>query len=918
MIFFTACFVSVFLTKTTAQCSRAVDSLSLVILFNDCQGIDWSNKSNWLVPGKNLSTWYGVKVNASGCVESLTLPTNKLSGALPSEIGNFKALKTLILTNNNLSGNLPTQIGNLTSLEELNLATNKLNGPMHPTFGNLTNLKKLYLSLNNFSGNLPQTLGNLSQLSVLHLNQNNFNGMIPVSFGSLINLEELLLSQNKLVGTIPAQLGDLSKLRSLIMSQNQLTGTIPDELGKLSNLFFLYADENQLSGQLPSQIGNLTNLRELWLNKNMLSGSIASEISNLSKLQKLLLNENNFSGSIPSFIGNLTDLVSLHVSKNNLNGSLPASLGNLTKLISFLAGENQLSGPIPSSFVNMKSLINLDLHNNQLTGEIPESFGNLISLKRIYLQNNQLEGCFPESMQKYCTLAESSNVSSAGYNFRNNDSLIFGGDFKRWCSGEGRVNAQITSNAPICEGSALHLNATGGITYEWLGPLSFTADINNPTINEVSSLMFGTYAVVVINENKCRDTSTIVISSIGAVSATGNGPVCEGVNIELKADGGLSYKWSGPDNYSSVLQNPVIANSTIAMSGIYTVEIITNDCVIKKEVEIKFVTFGTITSNSPVCEGDTIRLEVSDGISYQWTGPDGFSSDKKSPVINLSELSSAGKYSAVINNGNNCIFTLTTEVEITPLHVPLIDDFEGICDNAAEILLPAIVDGFTGVWSGEGVSDVSSGQIFTPAGLKGKQNLTFSPVNDHRCAAIPKKEIFVSYLTITASEIGPSVDDNDSNGAALVEFNSNQTPLIVSYNGPVSSEIITSSNDNLTLQNLKSGRYFISVSDPNGCMDTASVLIRYLKPLYFLPNIINASSTSENGKFYLKGSNVFSYDLNVYGRWGNPVYEGKNLIINDQTQGWFPTDLSLGVYIYVLTMDTFEGPKVVAGSVTVI
>lgn len=126
-----------------------------------------------------------------------------------------------------------------------------------------------------------------------------------------------------------------------------------------------------------------------------------------------------------------------------------------------------LSGPIPISLGNMTSLINLDLINNKISGEIPSSFGNLLNLKRIYLQNNMLEGCFPSTMLKYCILSESDNLSTVGYNFRQNKDLIFEGDFGRWCAGEGRAKAEIISNAPLCEGSDLILNGSGGLIFSW-------------------------------------------------------------------------------------------------------------------------------------------------------------------------------------------------------------------------------------------------------------------------------------------------------------------------------------------------------------------------------------------------------------------------------------------------------------------
>ncbi|NMH29266.1 DUF7948 domain-containing protein [Flavobacterium silvaticum] len=53
------------------------------------------------------------------------------------------------------------------------------------------------------------------------------------------------------------------------------------------------------------------------------------------------------------------------------------------------------------------------------------------------------------------------------------------------------------------------------------------------------------------------------------VSSSSNSPVCAGDPIELQASGGVSYSWTGPDNFSSTSPNPVIGNAQSINSGVY-------------------------------------------------------------------------------------------------------------------------------------------------------------------------------------------------------------------------------------------------------------------------------------------------------------------------------------------------------------
>lgn len=54
------------------------------------------------------------------------------------------------------------------------------------------------------------------------------------------------------------------------------------------------------------------------------------------------------------------------------------------------------------------------------------------------------------------------------------------------------------------------------------------------------------------------------------INYSSNSPICVNSSINLKASGGTSYSWTGPNGFSSPLQNPIIPNATAAMAGTYT------------------------------------------------------------------------------------------------------------------------------------------------------------------------------------------------------------------------------------------------------------------------------------------------------------------------------------------------------------
>jgi gliding motility-associated-like protein len=67
--------------------------------------------------------------------------------------------------------------------------------------------------------------------------------------------------------------------------------------------------------------------------------------------------------------------------------------------------------------------------------------------------------------------------------------------------------------------------------------------------------------------------------SLGGIVASNTGPYCVGSNIQLNAtSGATSYTWSGPNGFTSTLQNPTITNITGVNAGVYGVVVTGTGC----------------------------------------------------------------------------------------------------------------------------------------------------------------------------------------------------------------------------------------------------------------------------------------------------------------------------------------------------
>jgi hypothetical protein len=111
-------------------------------------------------------------------------------------------------------------------------------------------------------------------------------------------------------------------------------------------------------------------------------------------------------------------------------------------------------------------------------------------------------------------------------------------------------------------------------------------------------------------------------------NAGSNSPICAGQTLQLTASTvtGATYSWTGPNGFSSNLQNPTIPNATTADAGAYSVTATVSNCAslpATTSVTVNPTPDATITAASTVCAGstgDTASVPgAGAGATYAWT-----------------------------------------------------------------------------------------------------------------------------------------------------------------------------------------------------------------------------------------------------------------------------------------------------------
>ncbi|XP_020581331.1 probable leucine-rich repeat receptor-like serine/threonine-protein kinase At3g14840 isoform X3 [Phalaenopsis equestris] len=209
---------------------------------------------------------------------NFSLNGNRISGQIPSWIGNITTLRNLSLEDNLLMGSLPKQIGNLKSLEMLKLSANFFSGELPDTFANLTNLKYFMIRSNNFNGKIPQFIQNWTQLVRLDLQASGLEGPIPSGISRLKNLD------------------DFRRISDIVGNSGfpQLQG--------IEQLQYMTLRNCGISGEIPKFMYQFVNLRRLDLSYNKLSGSFSKPFENLEHTNFMFLTSNNLSGPVPNWM----------------------------------------------------------------------------------------------------------------------------------------------------------------------------------------------------------------------------------------------------------------------------------------------------------------------------------------------------------------------------------------------------------------------------------------------------------------------------------------------------------------------------------------------------------------------------------------------------------------------------------------
>jgi YVTN family beta-propeller protein len=242
----------------------------------------------------------------------------------------------------------------------------------------------------------------------------------------------------------------------------------------------------------------------------------------------------------------------------------------------------------------------------------------------------------------------------------------------------------ITAGGPttFCAGGTVTLTSSAGTSYLWSN-VATTSSINVTTP--------GSYTVRVTNASGCQSVAsaaTVVIvnaAPVAPVVGTITNPTCSVATGSVLLSGlPASGTWTLTRNPGGTTTTGTGTSTTIPglAAGTYNYTV-TNAAGCISAVSANVVInaqpptpTATASNNGPIRIGSSLILTGGPvGMTYLWTGPNGFSSSLQSPTVSASATPEmAGVYTLTVTNGNGCQGTATTTVSFNPFIVTNVKD----------------------------------------------------------------------------------------------------------------------------------------------------------------------------------------------------------------------------------------------------
>jgi gliding motility-associated-like protein len=428
---------------------------------------------------------------------------------------------------------------------------------------------------------------------------------------------------------------------------------------------------------------------------------------------------------------------------------------------------------------------------------------------------------------------------------------------------------------------------------------------------------------IALDDITFRACGPIITPSINNASANIN--VCEGASgsYNLSADVSAGYLdpvyqwqvntgngWSDIPNQNS---KQTIANLTNAVKGVYQYRLVAAErqniasinCRVASEpltITVNAKPNTVASNNGPLCIGSTIQLNATEGTTFSWAGPNGYTSTEKNPAISNAALNMSGTYT-VTATSNGCTTTSQTVLKVLdPIDISTNFNSATICEGTGVQLF--VQGGTTYSWLPiEGLSDPTSAN---PIASPKETTLYTVTASNGGCTATATFNIIITKNAV--ANAGP--DLKVLNGQP-VTLNGKVSGDNVSYFWTPSDYLDDPTKLNPVATPPNDMTYTLNAISNSGCLSSTDEVFVKVYPKIVIANSFSPNGDGINDTWTIPAAEAFTNTrVKITNRYGKLVYESNG--VYKPWDGKFEgKDLPSAVYYYSIffneDFETFSG-----------
>ena len=470
----------------------------------------------------------------------------------------------------------------------------------------------------------------------------------------------------------------------------------------------------------------------------------------------------------------------------------------------------------------------------------------------------------------------------------------------------------VNVNSPtVCAGVAATLTATGATTYAWnngstVNPLSVTPGVT-------------TNYTVTGTDLGCSASATATVTVNPSPNVTVNSPtICAGDVATLTATGATTYLWSdGSTDNTLVVTPPASTTYTVAGTALGCTITVTST------ITVNQTTVVITPATAAICEGASASIVASGATTYSWSPALGLSSTTGSNVTANPIVTTTY---TVTGTANNCPDDETITVTVNPNPVV---DFSSLPVSGCAPLNVQLTDLST-VSSGtiiswlwqEGNNSISDQQNPSYSfSYPGTYDITLTVTSDQNCTTTLTNSGFITVnplpvAAFTATPQWAQINEPDITFTDLSSGSPVQWDWVFG-----TGDVSAAQNPFYTYPDTGTYQVMLTVTNQYGCIDRTDLTI-VIAPYFTLyaPSAFTPDGNGINDVFLPKGKYLQNYELRVFNRWGEQVFESF-----DPAVGWngrarnTGKDMVPDVYVYrISAQDEHNRPQDFKGIVTLI